>query len=418
MATYNEYLPGPDITNEIEDPDVLWGMVTAQLATWAIAGGGGSPSGDYSLRSVGTTGAPQPSLNFTYSNDVDTVNVRVRYWYGLTGTLDPASWVAATHSFPAGVLGTNSYAALVGWFAVPGGDKFVTCFNPFVGWIASLTAVQAMGATRDNLTYTEGARSGGIFGVRYRFTYNPTSSELAAGILQLVCDRIGTVSDVDDGTLTIVSGGNEIGTALRSIPQVILDTQESAAAWGDVAVNLGTIADSIVNVGTQVLGDINVVTNAADLGSPTRPSKEPATPKVEIFHSPAVLPVVVNTPGIWSALTTLPSIVTGALAALGYFLATASSLSILSTVSTAVQAVGNLASSVTSGNLATRLVEAVEAIAARLKSDDEGPCSGKSTADVLCSIEQRLASIEANQETVVLRTRGTTVHLGPLAIEE
>jgi len=339
MATFVVYSPGPSVNEEYADFESCFEAACSQFQFKSIGGGGGAPAGTYNLALVASGSGAQPYVAFNYSSGTDTVSVRYRYWAGLEDTLDPSSALGATNLFPVGVIGANTYAELQAWIAAVGTASVANCWGGFTAWLSGLTASASLGVSATALTYTDGPRAGGTFGYRMIFSYNPSPTEVAAGIRQLVATRHGIVSDAGDGSVNVFEGDAELGTAVRAIPQVVYGSPASTEAWDD-------LTDAIGGLGESWLGDPGYVTHPSDLGEVDRPSAEPTTPKGSVYRDPGTAPQVYVDPSLFDKLTTTTSIVLSAIGALGRLVAAVAEIgfftAILSKADAALTSLENL----------------------------------------------------------------------------
>lgn len=411
MATYTVYRPGPTITEDHDSFDEAYEALLGDTFAEIIGSIGGSPSLTWYLGSITSGGGAQPfwALNYFSTTGGHQAVYVIRWNPVLLGTLDPSIPFGGDHRWPQHVLDIP-YSALSDWITRANIATVQACVGS--NWASAMgqmaASVGACVGTATPLAYTDGARTGGRFGFRAIFTYNPSSSEISAGIKQLDATRLGIVTDADDGTLNVASGSAVFGESVSSVPVLTFQGGDSYQAWVDFTANQTTIAQDFS------VTSINIVTNNGDLGVPSPPSNEPAPIDVSVqaFGSPGSVPAIIaNTLPIGS-LTTAISLGFGAIAVLGTVFQR------LIPFVDQVVAVGSQIAGAPNrvANALESLLTAVESIAtdlsairtALLPPDPDAPPSGSLVARVK-ELKDAMQAVADTRNTLRLKTHGVEV---------
>jgi len=335
MAVYVTYSPGPTIDAQHSTVADLWDAIFANLPaphltahTWGFAG---PPAGlDWWYSGFSASAGAQPYMKATWTNTSagHTVEIRFRYNPTLLGTLDPSVLFIAESRFPSEWLGAHDASVWASWQSKAGGGSVGA--NNCAGYVAQLAtvfiatlaaSVAGGGSTSAGVLYTDGARAGKIAGVVARITYDPSPSEIAAGITQMISERGAYPSDVADGTLNIsIGGGVSADTAQSQVPVVQYSGDAAAAAWDGLSDATASIA--------QITGDWDMVplldparaTHLGDMGSPDQLAVEPGAGDIKpIFASAGALVALAAAPELATvALTTIPASALAALVGAAY----------------------------------------------------------------------------------------------------
>lgn len=318
MATYTQYSPGPSATEEYTDLNAAWEDAIFRIFPEFIGSIGGSPSLTWYPVALSNVGGAQPHWAIQYNSTTGghLGIVYVRWSATLLGTCDPSVFLGSDNTVPNTLFSAWTYAELATWISRAGGASVITSIfgAGIAAWIQQASASPgAMAGTASMLVYTDGPRTGGNAGIRTIYTYNPSPSEIVAGVKQLVHARQGAVSDAADGTINIVSGGSVIGGSVSQVPVIQYESEASAQAWNNFVAST-----------TQVWADfsvtsINIVTNAGDLGAPSAPATEPdpGDVSVQVFANPGTLPAIIDGVKDVTSITTFPGQVLAAIALVG-----------------------------------------------------------------------------------------------------
>jgi len=321
VANTIRWWPGSDATGETSDIDALLQKACDEHALVAVTGaslGGGSGSGDWWLNDIAfVQNGAQPYLQLQWiKGGGDTYQVRLRYSSSLQLSQDPSYLFAAQHTYPTRLSSAISMALCATWQTRLGGTTaaVVTALNKWSGALQNLFAgTTAFVLAHSCPTLTDGANAGKIFAFVATATYNPSTSELAAGIKQLDMRKTGLLSDGGDSTLNCTDGAAVVGSAINEVPTIVLEGGAAADAWNTFSSTINTtIQETSFTSNT-------FITNNGDLGADDHPATEPSTTHVDVFASPGLVPVIVGptAPSIFTAITTLPAAIFAGFLALG-----------------------------------------------------------------------------------------------------
>lgn len=364
MASYSEYNPGPSVAEQHESLGALLDAFYAAAQPQFTGAIGASGSKSWSLVGAGATGGANPTINLTYqtAGGADTGTILCRYNEALNGTMDP-SIPTGTSDYLLNWIGSQAYSAVEAWRSAVGGVNGVNTAiaGLWSGWWTYLRGSgDSTGTTTAPITYTDGSRSGTIAGFKLTIKYNPSAGELEAGVKQADGTVMAAVGGAADGTINVFGTGGALGQAVSQVPIPIASTSQAEQSW------LGLQDAQVTNK--------KHVTNAGDLGEAGGLSDEPGAGEANnIFLEEGAIQVVVETPAAWLALTTLPSMLMGFLATVGYALSTLTSIGLLAALKSAADvaagslgAISTIATNVASvatsiGNAATVQLAGIQA---------------------------------------------------------
>lgn len=344
MATFERWWPGSNINGESSVIlDIFNQIITEFTACAPPTGsmGSGSPSANWWLFGVGAVAGAQPYWQLEWHESGGNIfRVNIRYWIGLIGTLDPSFLLAASHAWPYNLTTGIPYATGELWRTRAASTEGVPLDQVWVRIGSLCASPTALVVGHTAVVYTDGARAGTRAGWNFSATYNPSASELAAGIRQLSAKKTGLYSGADDGTINAVDGAATIGSASNTVPVPVFNGDVAANAWNSWTA----ITSSVWQLFSPT--SISIVTNEGDLNVVNHPAAEPAGPVTNIYNRPGV-PTELRSPSgptVFNAITTLPGKILALLESAGWFVvsmiaggAVGSTLSILGAAPAALE---------------------------------------------------------------------------------
>lgn len=398
MTAYTEWLPGPTQSEQYNSFEDAYGAFVPLLLHERVGSIGGSASLTWYIVSTthGEGANPEWNVNYASTTGGHTATTHVRYNPTLLGTLDPAIPFGVETGIPQGILSVMTYAQLAGWISRLGSlatflnTVLASFFTTICGMAASTTA---MTATCTAIAYTDGSRAGGNAGVRCLLTYNPGVAELAGGVKQLAATLVGTVSDADDGTLNVFSGGSTLGEAVQNVPVIQFQGGDAESAWLEFTNAELEAADFAGFLGA------NTITHEDDLGNVDIPVVEPGEPDQRpIFTEAGAVNTLMLAPELIPMIPTPQGGALVAILAAGTWLST--------WLSTGVFAALNGALSAISGGIATALT-AIATGAGTIATGATGLISGSTS--VRSSIEYLASNNASNALTTSTQEAATAL---------
>jgi hypothetical protein len=410
VATYTQYFPGPSASEEYTSLDAAWEDFIFRIAPEFVGAIGASGSLTWYPVALSNTGGGQPhwAIQWNSTTGGHLGIMYIRWSPTLLGTADPSYFLGADATVPNTLFSAWTYADLAQWITRAGGTTVITgIFGSQLAAIIQQAAANPASLTGSAtmLQYTDGARTGGYAGIRTIYTYNPTPGEITAGVKQLVHARQGAVSDADDGTINIVSGGGLIGGAVSQVPIVQFESDASADAW-NFYVNQQT-----ENWSDYSITSVNIVTNNGDLGQPSAPATEPnpGDVSVQVFASPGVLPAIIGGTTDVATVTTFPGQILAAVALVGKLAQVARPI-VDEAVSRAIDIV----------SAPKRIADALEAISSSLEAiaedvsvmrtqyapNDPATPLADTFYDRLDKVREQLANVAQTRSVLTVKTHG------------
>lgn len=412
MTAYTEWLPGPTQAEQYNSFTDVYGAFLAAIVHERVGDIGGSVSLTWYITGGNHTEGANPEFSITWASTTGghTATSHYRYNPVLLGTLDPSIPYAVDTGMPQGVLASMTYAQAATWISRVGGltawrgSVMLSLATACIGMAASIAGLTL---TTTALSYTDGSRAGGTLGLRMAFSYNPSAAELTAGINQLEAVRVGIFSDGADGTVNVSGDGASLGTAQVNVPIVQFQSAAAEDAWFEFTQAELEAADFAGFTGA------NTVSHVDDLGEPDHPSTEPDPADArQLFDQASMLPVLVNTPGSWPALTGPGGAAFALIVTAGYALSTIISTGILSAMNAAYGAIsGAITTSLQLvGSNTTDLV-------ASSTTANENLANVKNSLDFLASNSASNA-LTSNLEDIKVAAEAIEQHLGTIVLHQ
>lgn len=400
MAVFKNHYPGPGTPPEFSSLTALRDSIQSNCVpylTGAPPTGGSPPAGVWVTQGWTTLNtADGPALRHTLSGQDgaagNTYEQNFRFSTTLLGTLDPGLWWNGTDDPLLGKMDAFEIQDIVARTSLAQLEQFFTDLVGLVLLAGLSQGVFTLNSAAVRQVPNEGPSANLYHGVAQTVAYDPAPSETTSGFVPLYYDQFHATNLTG---INVSVGNVGLGTATDATPVVVVQSGSQENSWQ----NLVDIEQ------TNIWNNNTTITHNTDLGAPSAPSNEPAAPDIqlEVFTTGNVLPAIVNGTTALTELTTVASLILGAIAGAGS--AMIAWLSNLSSWTGAADEIDQCLPLVEDHLL--RCAVALEAIQAQLTASS--PVDGSTVYDQVKETKEAMDAVATTRSEIELQAKGVKV---------